>query len=279
MLQRGCGLQRRPQRSIRLDFCVALAPLSRSSPERSSPSTCNRRMSATSLSGSGDETTSANVVRNPLVSVSGSCIVRSSGTRVRIATGSPHERPRSASYVKNATEAVLFRPVCEEFVPSPLGKHCAGSISPRPGSHRRHAPKVRTLRGSDRLMGGLMAPDSGALQVLDLDVVAQPQAVAENLDLYADLHGIDAAERARQYPRLLEMTALAPFTKRHNRQRHLGFLPQDHVCERQTTMARTLTRGSCSVGDSATLVRNRRLGVRRVGRVLLDAADEVERGV
>ncbi len=73
-----------------------------------------------------------------------------------------------------------------------------------------------------------MAPDSGALQVLDLDVVAQPQAVAENLDLYADLHGIDAAERARQYPRLLEMTALAPFTKRHNRQRHLGFLPQDH---------------------------------------------------
>ena len=89
-------------------------------------------------------------------------------------------------------------------------------------------------------MGGLMAPDSGALQVLDLDVVAQPQAVAENLDLYADLHGIDAAERARQYPRLLKMTALAPFTKRHNRQRHLGFLPQDHVCERQTTMARTL---------------------------------------
>src|SRR5439155_482859 len=39
-------------------------------------------------------------------------------------------------------------------------------------------------------------------------------SVAENLDLYADLHGIDAAERARQYPRLLEMTALAPFTKR-----------------------------------------------------------------
>jgi ABC-2 type transport system ATP-binding protein len=84
-----------------------------------------------------------------------------------------------------------------------------------------------------RLMAGLMAPDSGALKVLDLDVVAQPQAVqdrigympqkfglyedlsvAENLDLYADLHGIDVAERARQYPRLLEMTALAPFTKR-----------------------------------------------------------------
>jgi ABC-2 type transport system ATP-binding protein len=84
-----------------------------------------------------------------------------------------------------------------------------------------------------RLMAGLMAPDSGVLKVLDVDVVAQPQAVqdrigympqkfglyedlsvAENLDLYADLHGIDVAERARQYPRLLEMTALAPFTKR-----------------------------------------------------------------
>jgi hypothetical protein len=35
----------------------------------------------------------------------------------------------------------------------------------------------------------------------------------------------------------------------------------------------------CSVGDSATLVRDRRLGVRRVSRVLLDAADKVERGV
>src|SRR5262249_29807636 len=35
----------------------------------------------------------------------------------------------------------------------------------------------------------------------------------------------------------------------------------------------------CSVGDSATLVRDRRLGVRRVGRVLLDAADEIERSV
>src|SRR5215471_19053181 len=35
----------------------------------------------------------------------------------------------------------------------------------------------------------------------------------------------------------------------------------------------------CSVGDNATLVRNRRLGVRRVGRILLDAADEIERSV
>ncbi len=38
-------------------------------------------------------------------------------------------------------------------------------------------------------------------------------------------------------------------------------------------------RGRVPVGDSATLVRDRRLGVRRVGRVLLNAADEIERGV
>jgi ABC-2 type transport system ATP-binding protein len=84
-----------------------------------------------------------------------------------------------------------------------------------------------------RLMAGLITPNCGTLNVLDMDVVAQPQAVqdrigympqkfglyedlsvAENLDLYADLHGISAAERGRQYPRLLEMTALSPFTKR-----------------------------------------------------------------
>jgi hypothetical protein len=39
------------------------------------------------------------------------------------------------------------------------------------------------------------------------------------------------------------------------------------------------THARVPVGDSATLVRDRRLGVRRVGRVLLNAADEIERGV
>ena len=60
-------------------------------------------MSVASRAGSGDETTSANVVRNPSASVSGSSIVRSSGTK-RIAT------PGLRSYVENATEAGLFRP-------------------------------------------------------------------------------------------------------------------------------------------------------------------------
>jgi len=84
-----------------------------------------------------------------------------------------------------------------------------------------------------RLVAGLMAPDSGTLSVLDTDVVRDPQAVQdrtgympqkfglyedlsvqENLDLYADLHGVSAEDRRKIYPRLMEMTALGPFTKR-----------------------------------------------------------------
>ncbi len=84
-----------------------------------------------------------------------------------------------------------------------------------------------------RLIAGLIAPDEGELTVLGLDVKEEPQAVQdriaympqrfglyedlsvqENLDLYADLHGIPAAERATQYPRLMEMTALGPFRGR-----------------------------------------------------------------
>ena len=59
------------------------------------PSAFSRRTSAASRSGMGDETTSANVDRKPPANVSGSCIVRSSGTKVRIVTGSPQLRPRS----------------------------------------------------------------------------------------------------------------------------------------------------------------------------------------
>ena len=39
-------------------------------------------------------------------------------------------------------------------------------------------------------------------------------SVAENLDLYADLHGVSAAERAERYPQLMDMTALGPFKAR-----------------------------------------------------------------
>lgn len=84
-----------------------------------------------------------------------------------------------------------------------------------------------------RMIAGLVAADDGAVQVLGFDASVDPQSVQDrigympqkfglyedltvqqNLDLYADLHGIDAAARAGIYPRLLEMTALGRFTGR-----------------------------------------------------------------
>ncbi len=84
-----------------------------------------------------------------------------------------------------------------------------------------------------RLIAGLMTIDSGEIDVLGIDVALDPQqiqsrisympqrfglyedlTVEENLNLYADLHGVTAAERAERYPQLMEMTALRPFTAR-----------------------------------------------------------------
>lgn len=84
-----------------------------------------------------------------------------------------------------------------------------------------------------RMIAGLLSADAGELTVLGIDVAKDPQAiqdrigympqrfglyedlsVQENLDLYADLHGVSAAARAQKYPRLMEMTALGPFTGR-----------------------------------------------------------------
>ena len=84
-----------------------------------------------------------------------------------------------------------------------------------------------------RLVAGLLQADAGNLTVLDLDVHAHPQqvqdrisympqrfglyedlSVQENLDLYADLHGVPHGQREERYQRLLEMTDLARFTER-----------------------------------------------------------------
>ncbi|RJQ57379.1 MAG: ABC transporter ATP-binding protein [Desulfobacteraceae bacterium] len=84
-----------------------------------------------------------------------------------------------------------------------------------------------------RLAAGLMVPDAGSLLVLGTDVTADPQAVQsrigympqkfglyedltvqENLDLYADLHGVTSWERAGRYPELMHMTGLARFRER-----------------------------------------------------------------
>ena len=84
-----------------------------------------------------------------------------------------------------------------------------------------------------RQMARLLRCDRGSLQVLGLEVAHHAQAiqdrisympqrfglyedlsVQENLDLYADLHGVPARQRVERYARLMAMTGLAPFTAR-----------------------------------------------------------------
>ncbi|WP_431274551.1 ATP-binding cassette domain-containing protein [Variovorax ureilyticus] len=84
-----------------------------------------------------------------------------------------------------------------------------------------------------RLAAGLMSADEGALSVLGIDVAKDPQSVQdrisympqrfglyedlsvqENLDLYADLHGVGQSVRRDRYARLMEMTDLGRFTDR-----------------------------------------------------------------
>src|SRR5687767_4138315 len=84
-----------------------------------------------------------------------------------------------------------------------------------------------------RLAAGLMRADEGEVKVLGINVSADPQqvqerigympqrfglyedlTVQENLELYADLHGVTTDERRERYPRLMEMTGLGNFTDR-----------------------------------------------------------------
>ncbi len=84
-----------------------------------------------------------------------------------------------------------------------------------------------------RLIAGLLAPDEGKITVLGRDSVAavtsvqhdigyMPQrfglyedlTVAENLGLYADLHGLDEEVRHKRFASLLAFTALGPFVGR-----------------------------------------------------------------
>jgi len=84
-----------------------------------------------------------------------------------------------------------------------------------------------------RLIAGLYKATSGSLNVLGIDVSKNPQAVQdrisympqrfglyedlsvqENLDLYADLHGVPKVVRGQRFKRLLEITDLTQFTQR-----------------------------------------------------------------
>src|SRR5262245_49141077 len=84
-----------------------------------------------------------------------------------------------------------------------------------------------------RLATGLIFADAGELKVLGIDVATDPQqvqdrisympqrfglyedlSVQENLDLYADLHGVPEDVRRERFARMLEMTDMARFTAR-----------------------------------------------------------------
>jgi ABC-2 type transport system ATP-binding protein len=84
-----------------------------------------------------------------------------------------------------------------------------------------------------RLAAGLMLADGGEIDVLGINAAVDPQqiqsriaympqrfglyedlTVQQNLDLYANLHGVTREQRQKQYPRLMEMTALGRFTDR-----------------------------------------------------------------
>ncbi len=134
--------------------------------------------------------------------------------------------------------AVDARGICKDFVVKASGKTQAAlddvSVQVPTGS-------LTALVGPDgagkttvlRLVAGLMRPRAGSLHVLGIDVSADPQSVQnrisympqrfgmyedlsvqENLDLYADLHGVPADVRRARYAKLLEMTDLARFTQR-----------------------------------------------------------------
>ncbi len=101
--------------------------------------------------------------------------------------------------------------------------------------------KVTGLIGPDgagkttlmRLVSGLLLPNSGEISVMGIDVVAEPLAVQsqlgympqrfglyedltvqQNLDLYADLQHVLHKDRKARFDELMQMTGMAPFTKR-----------------------------------------------------------------
>jgi len=104
---------------------------------------------------------------------------------------------------------------------------CAGGLTALVGADG--AGKTTLMR----MLAGLLTPSAGRLQVLGVDVSQNPQAVQsrisympqrfglyedlsvqENLDLYANLHGVPHSIRQQRFARMLEMTDMARFTTR-----------------------------------------------------------------
>jgi len=131
---------------------------------------------------------------------------------------------------------VLAEGVCKTFSTSQGQIHAVDGLS-----LRICAGELTALVGVDgagkttlmRMLAGLLTPSSGHLQVLGMDVGQNPQAVQsrisympqrfglyddlsvqENLDLYADLHGVPHSIRRERFARMLDMTDMTRFTQR-----------------------------------------------------------------
>lgn len=132
--------------------------------------------------------------------------------------------------------ALQFANVSKSFVSGKLTVKALQDISVQIA-----AGKISGLIGPDgagkttlmRLAAGLLLPDGGRIQTAGIDVLETPLqaqsvvgympqrfglyedlSVQENLDLYADLQGVDKQQRRQRYAELMHMTALAPFTRR-----------------------------------------------------------------
>ncbi|MCX2865256.1 ATP-binding cassette domain-containing protein [Paucibacter sp. PLA-PC-4] len=138
----------------------------------------------------------------------------------------------------NATLALDGRHLCRRFAVAGTREHtqaiadvslqvAMGSLAAMVGPDG--AGKTTLLR----MAAGLIVPDAGTLTVLGIDVAQHPQAVQdrisympqrfglyddlsvqENLDLYADLHGVPADRRQARYAQLMAMTNLGRFKTR-----------------------------------------------------------------
>ncbi len=132
--------------------------------------------------------------------------------------------------------ALEFERLCKFFVSDGMRVAALTDVS-----IAAQAGRITGLIGPDaagkttlmRLAAGLLLPDRGEIRVLGIDVVAAPLdvqaavgympqrfglyedlSVQENLELYADLHGVVARQRSERYQELMHMTGLGPFTGR-----------------------------------------------------------------
>ena len=120
-----------------------------------------------------------------------------------------------------------------------------------------------------RLIAGLLRPEQGRIIVLGHDMATDAAAahraigympqrfglyedlsVAENLDLFADLHAMSAALRAERIARLLQFTGLGPFTAASGRTAFGG-----HEAEARI--------GLCTAGATEAAAARRAFGRRR----------------